>query len=85
MVYTCADCGVFYDKPEFVVTDVTNYLIKRKRVYKKLDHFKEVLSQFPGREGKIVTGEVLRKIRSDLADNVCSGVTVEDVKKACGG
>ena len=24
MVDTCADCGVFYDKTEFVVTDLTN-------------------------------------------------------------
>ena len=85
MVNMCADCGVFFDKQEFVVTDLAKYIIKHKRVYKKLDHFKEVLSQFQGLEGKPVPGEVLRKIRSDLADNFCYDVTVEDVKKACGG
>ena len=68
MVDMCAVCGVFYDKTEFVVTDLTNYLAKRKRVYKQLDRFKEVLGQFQGREKKNVPGEVLQKIRSDLAD-----------------
>ena len=78
----CADCGVFYDKTELVVTDLTNYLVKHKRVYKKLDHFKEVLGQFQGREGKIAPGEVLQKVRSDLADNFSYEITIEDVKKS---
>jgi len=86
MVDMCADCGVFYDKTEFVVTDLTNYIVKQKRIYKKLDHFKEVLGQFQGREGKIVPKEVLQQIRSDLADKfwVKPGgeITHEDVKKS---
>ena len=82
----CADCGIFYDNQEFVVTDLTNYLVKHKRVYKKLDHFKEVLGQFQGREGKIVPGEVLQKIKSDLVDHLfgCE-ITNEYIKKAFGG
>ena len=62
------------------MTDLAHYIIKHKRVYKKLDHFKEVLSQFQGREGEIVPGEVLHKIRSDLAEND-TPLTIEDVKK----
>ena len=86
MVDTCADCGVFYDKQEFVVTDLANYLVKHKRVYKRLDHFKEVLGQFQGREGKIVPGEVLQKIRSDLADNFSDVKSqLKTSKKAFGG
>ena len=65
----CEDCGVFVEKPEFVVTDLSDYKIRHQRVYKKGDHFKEVLSQFQGREGKTIPKETLDKIRADLAEN----------------
>ncbi len=48
----CEECGVFFEKQEFIVTDLSNFKIKHKRIYKRLDHFKEVLSQFQGKEGK---------------------------------
>jgi hypothetical protein len=44
----CEECGIFFEKPEFAVTDLFNYRQKSKRIYKKSDHFKEVLYQFPG-------------------------------------
>jgi hypothetical protein len=48
----CEECGVFFEKPEYIVTDLNNFKIKHRRIYKKLDHFKEILSQFQGKEGK---------------------------------
>jgi hypothetical protein len=32
----CEDCGVFFEKHEFVVTDLSNFKIKHKRIYKRL-------------------------------------------------
>ena len=48
----CESCGIFYDEPEFIVTDFYNYTTKPARSYHRLDHFKEVLGQFRVREGK---------------------------------
>ena len=39
----CYECGAVYEKQEFVVTDLSNYKVRHKRIYKRLDHFKEVL------------------------------------------
>ena len=64
MVDTCAECGVLFEVPEFVVTDLSNYKIRQQRVYKKGDHFKEVLSQFQGREGKHIPRETLEIIKT---------------------
>jgi len=62
MVDMCGECGVFFEVPEFVVTDLSNYKIRQQRVYKKGDHFKEVLSQFQGKEGKHIPKETLEII-----------------------
>ena len=35
----CEECGVFYETQEFIVTDLSNFKIKHKRIYKRLDHF----------------------------------------------
>ena len=59
----CYECGTFYEKPELVVTEFSNYIIKRKRVDQRLDYFREVLCQFQGEEGKIVPAEALAKIK----------------------
>ena len=53
----CEECGVFYETQEFIVTDLSNFKIKHKRIYKRLDHFKEVLSQFQGKEGHTKDGD----------------------------
>jgi len=47
----CYECGVFFEEPEFIVTDFYNYRPRPKRCYNRMDHFKEVLGQFQGREG----------------------------------
>ena len=62
----CEECGVFYETQEFIVTDLSNFKIKHKRIYKRLDHFKEVLSQFQGKEGKEIPNEVVDKIRTNI-------------------
>ena len=80
MAEMCGDCGVFFEVPEFVVTDLSNYKIRQQRVYKKGDHFKEVLSQFQGKEGKHIPRETLEIIKHDLVE--VETVTVEDVRKS---
>ena len=76
----CEDCGIFYDEPEFIVTDLYNYIARPKRSYHRLDHFKEVLGQFQGREGKHIPPEILHQIKYELS--VFDEVTAIDVKKA---
>ena len=78
MYKMCDVCGVFYDEPVFEVTDLSNYNIKHKRDYKKMDHFKEVLNQFQGREDKHIPQTVLEIVRSNLPE------MLETVGDACG-
>ena len=59
----CEECGVFFEKQEYVITDFRNLQIRHRRVYKRLDHFKEILSQFQGKEGKEIPNEVVDRIR----------------------
>ena len=76
----CEECGIFYDEPEYIVTDLYNYTARPKRSYHRLDHFKEVLGQFQGREGKHIPPEILHQIKYELS--VFNEVTALDVKKA---
>ena len=77
---TCCECGCFFEKPEFIVTDLYNYNARPQRSYHRLDHFKEVLGQFQGREGKHIPPEILHKIKHELS--AFSEATAIDVKKA---
>ena len=74
----CNDCGVFYDTPEYTVTDLYNYTAKPKRFYKREDHFKEVLYQLQGKEGKILTTSIIEKIREQVRDP--SNTNVHEIK-----
>ena len=76
----CYECGCFFEKQEFIVTDFYNYNARPKRSYNRLDHFKEVLGQFQGREGKDVPPEILNQIRCELP--VFTKATAVDVKNA---
>ncbi len=76
----CEDCGIFYDEPEYIVTDLYNYQARPQRSYHRLDHFKEVLGQFQGREGKQIPPEILQQIKDELENPV--EATAIDVKKA---
>ena len=76
----CEDCGCFFEKQEFIVTDFYNYNARPKRSYNRLDHFKEVLGQFQGREGKTISPEILDQIRGALPD--FTKATAIDVKNA---
>ena len=76
----CEECGIFYDEQEYIVTDLYNYIARPKRSYHRLDHFKEVLGQFQGREGKHIPPEILHQIKYELP--VFNEVTAIDVKKA---
>ena len=76
----CEDCGILYDEPEYIVTDLYNYIARPKRSYHRLDHFKEVLGQFQGREGKHIPPEILHQIKYELP--LFNEVTAIDVKKA---
>ena len=62
----CEECGVFYETQELIVTDLSNFKIKHKRIYKRLDHFKEVLSQFQGKEGKDIPRTVIERLRESI-------------------
>ena len=74
------DCGCFFEKQEFIVTDFYNYNARLQRSYNRLDHFKEVLGQFQGWEGKAIPPEILHQIRCELS--VFTKATAIDVKKA---
>jgi hypothetical protein len=73
------DCGCFIEEQEFIVNDLYNYNARPQRAYHRLDHFKEVLGQFQGREGKHIPLEILDNIKNELS--VCNEVTATDVKK----
>ena len=75
----CEECGVFFEKPEFIVTDLSTFKVKHKRVYKRLDHFKEVLSQFQGMEGKEIPREVVDKLKQNI-NKERTTITLDDVK-----
>ena len=77
----CYECGVFYEKQEFVVTDLSNYKVRHKRIYKRLDHFKEVLCQFQGKEGKHIPPEVIDGIKDNIANDKES-ITLLDIKQS---
>ena len=77
----CYECGAFYEKQEFVVTDLSNYKVRHKRIYKRLDHFKEVLCQFQGKEGKHIPQEVIEGIRDNMAKDKGS-ITLLDIKQS---
>jgi len=64
----CEECGVTFEQPELIVTDIYNYVARPQRIYKREDHFKEVLAQFQGREGKDITAETLEKVKAEVID-----------------
>ena len=66
MTEMCEECGVFYERQEFIVTDLRNFKIKRRSVYKRLDHFKEVLNQFQGKEGRDIPKIVIERLRENM-------------------
>ena len=74
----CEECGVFYETQEFIVTDLSNFKIKHKRIYKRLDHFKEVLSQFQGKEGKDIPRTVIERLRESIKND---SPTIMEVKQ----
>lgn len=68
----CYDCGLFYDVPEYEVHDLYNYNKKQLICYQKVTHFREVLSNFQGRECKIIPDAVLSVIKSHVKDDIQS-------------
>ena len=77
----CEECGVFFEKQEYVVTDFRNFQIRHRRVYKRLDHFKEILSQFQGKEGKEIPNEMVDRIRGNIKKDRGT-TTLNDVKQS---
>ena len=75
----CEECGIFYDEPEYIVHDLYNYQARPQRLYNRLDHFKEVLGQFQGREGKNIPPAILHQMKYELP--VFSIATALDVMK----
>jgi len=74
----CEECCIFHDKPELSVTDLYNYQAKPQRFYNRQDHFKELLGQFQGCEGKAIP----REIKEKITNAVPLQATTEDVKTA---
>ncbi len=77
----CYECGVFYEKQEFVVTDLSNFKVRYQRIYKRLDHFKEVLYKFQGKEGNDIPHEVVERIKANIAKDK-DGIALLDIKQA---
>ncbi len=76
----CEECGIFFEMQEFIVTDLSNFRVKRRRIYKRLDRFKDVLSQFQGKEEKDTPKEVVESIR-DRIKKENETTTLTDVKQ----
>jgi len=66
----CYDCGIFFDKPVFEVHDLHNYNVHQTRDYKKLDHFKEILNQFQGKEMREIPKHVIDVLRDTLPESL---------------
>ena len=66
MFKMCEDCGIFFEEPEYEVSDLSTFNVKHKRDYKKLDRFKEVLNQLQAKEDKTLPPEVLTIVRDNL-------------------
>jgi hypothetical protein len=66
----CSDCGTYYDAPTYEVYDLYNYNKKPQFTYKKLTHFKEVLSNFQGRECKPIPQHVLSIIKNEVNNDM---------------
>ena len=66
----CYECGAFFDTPVFEVHDLHNYNVQQKRDYKKLDHFKEVLNQFQGKEMREIPDQVIQHVRENMPDSL---------------
>ena len=66
----CKECGIFFVKPVYEIHDLRNYNVQQKRDYKKLDHFKEVLNQFQGKEMREIPGDVIQSVREKIPDNL---------------
>ena len=64
----CYECGAFFDEPEYIVYDLYNYRTLPKRCYRREDHFKEVLAQFQGSEGKEIPRQLLDQIKAEIKD-----------------
>jgi len=63
----CYECGAFYDEPEYQVYDFYNYIPLVKRRYNRLDHFKEVVNQLQGKEGRNIPQDVITIIKQELS------------------
>lgn len=61
----CEECGIYFDEPDLVVHDLYNYAPHPARNYRREDHFKEVLNQFQGKEGKELTQDLLQTISTE--------------------
>jgi hypothetical protein len=66
----CPNCVVFFEKPVFEVHDLNNYNVQQTRDYKKLDHFKEIVNQFQGKEMREIPEAVIQSVREKLPDNL---------------
>jgi hypothetical protein len=66
----CYECGIFFDKPMFEVHDLHNYNVQQKRDYKKLNHLKEVLNQFQGKEMREIPDQVIERVRENMPDSL---------------
>lgn len=78
MFKVCEECGVYFDEPEYVVYDLYNYTARPQRCYRREDHFKEVLAQFQGNDGKDLPQELLEQVKSEIGTK--TGVT--EIKRA---
>ena len=49
-----------------MATNLSKYKVWHKRIHTRLDHFKDVLCQFHGKEGKHIPTEVLDKVKASV-------------------
>ena len=68
----CPECGIHFDEQEYQVYDLQNYMPRIKRCYSRLDHFKEVLNQYQGKEGRDIPSNVVDKIKDKINEQPMS-------------
>ena len=62
----CDECGIFFDRPVFVVDEYSNSKPKNTKGYEKTTHLKEILGLFQGKDGINVPSHVIDLLKANL-------------------
>jgi hypothetical protein len=66
--YVCPNCGVCYEPiiNEITYSDNINYIYNKKNIYKRINHFKDVIRKLQGKESIDVPQNILNIIKENF-------------------